>query len=394
MIRCGDAALIDRIQNRLAKALGTQGRKKALRTYSGAALGSSVGFVRKRNEDCCLVARASYANSSRRNFTVAVVCDGLGGMSQGREAAILAASAFTANLFCAPTGINEESLAKAVAYANSAVYRLLRGDGGTTLSAVIVVHHAGAMLCHVGDSRVYGISYDRDLEQLSRDDTINALVNKNNGKPEALKDSRLLQFVGMGEEMEAQIAPISDHYRFVLLTSDGAHDVPHPVLQRVVSAAAGGSDLIVKLLSLAEILGGRDNASVVLLPMESEVGDGDEISECELFTILPNDTLTMCIEGPNPFEQKVLERIGLDSPWVQPRSPVGDVSLRGGGITSDAELSVENERNARKTEPRKRKRRQVRPKRSTAEGLPLETSDNEVDVQFSLPTGQPGSSKQ
>ena len=214
---CGDSKLIERIQRRLAKALETQGSGKAVRTHSGAALGSSVGLVRKRNEDCCLVARASYAQGGRANFTVAMVCDGLGGMSQGREAAILAASAFCAHLFCAPDIGWEERLSQAIAYANAEVYRLLRGDGGTTLSAAISTHD-GAMFCHVGDSRIYGVMQDRGLEQLSRDDTINALLKRQEGEAEAPKDSRLLQFVGMGEEMEAQIAPVPSHCRSVLLT--------------------------------------------------------------------------------------------------------------------------------------------------------------------------------
>src|SRR5450759_1773893 len=232
--------MIEVIQNRLARALEIQGSAKAIRTHRGTALGSTVGLVKRQNEDCCLVARASYANSDHTNFTVAVMCDGLGGMSQGREASILAASAFTAHLFCAPAVSWEKRLSRAVAYANSKVYQRLRGDGGTTLSAVLSSHHDGAMLCHVGDSRIYGVLHDRAMEQLSRDDTINALLNKRECEADAPKDSRLLQFVGMGEEMEAQIAPIPDHCSAVLLTSDGAHDVPKSLLQRIVSAAAGG----------------------------------------------------------------------------------------------------------------------------------------------------------
>lgn len=185
--------MIDRIQSRLARALKLQGAANAIRTHSGTALGSNIGLVRKRNEDCCLVARASYATGSSASFTVAVVCDGLGGMSEGREAAILAASAFTSKLFCTSAFDLKERLHRAVAYANAEVYRALRGSGGTTLSAVISSPHSGAMLCHVGDSRIYGISPDRALEQLSRDDTINALLNKQGVEAEMPKASDAAQ---------------------------------------------------------------------------------------------------------------------------------------------------------------------------------------------------------
>ncbi len=267
-------------------------------------------MVRKRNEDCCLIARVSYADSGRTNFTIAMVCDGLGGMSQGREAAILAASAFTAHLFCTPVIGWKERLSRAIAFVNAQVYQRLHGDGGTTLSAVISFND-GAMFCHVGDSRIYGVMPDRAIEQLSRDDTINALLKRQEGEAEAPKDSRLLQFVGMGEEMEAQIAPVPSQCRSVLLTSDGAHDVPQSVFQRVVSAAAGGNDLIRKLLMLSDMMGGRDNASAILLPIATELELYDERGETELLAILPNDSLAIHIAGPDTWERSGRVRIPI-----------------------------------------------------------------------------------
>ena len=114
---------------------------------------------------------------------------------------------------------------------------------------------------------------------------------------------RLLQFVGMGDEMEAQVAAVPGQCRSVLLTSDGAHDVPHSVFQRVVSAAAGGSDLIRKLLTLAELMGGRDNASAIFLSIGSEAEKYDENGETELLAILPNDTLAIHIIGSEAWER-------------------------------------------------------------------------------------------
>ncbi len=121
-----ESHLIEIVQNRLVRALSGQAGSKAIRIQRDIAIGSSVGQVRQRNEDCCLVVRASYGNSGRGNFTVAVVCDGLGGMSQGRPAAILAASAFVASIYCSPVGGWETRASRAVAYANSQVYQLLR----------------------------------------------------------------------------------------------------------------------------------------------------------------------------------------------------------------------------------------------------------------------------
>lgn len=395
---CGDSELIERIQRRLAKVLETQGSGKAIRTHSGAALGSSVGLVRKRNEDCCLVARASYAQGGRANFTLAMVCDGLGGMSQGREAAILAASAFCAHLFCAPDIGWEERLSLAIAYVNAEVYRLLRGDGGTTLSAAISTHDR-AMFCHVGDSRIYGVMQDRALEQLSRDDTINALLKRQEGEAEAPKDSRLLQFVGMGEEMEAQIAPVPSHCRSVLLTSDGAHDVPHSVFQRVVSAAAGGSDLVRKLLTLSDMTGGRDNASAILLPIGAEAELYDESGGNELLAILPNDTLAIQIAGPDGWEFS--EGMRNMPPSLQPSEQSKRTEVKAAreksapteeAINDEPEPAISKAK-ARTGKARKSKRRSGS-KADAAGRLPLDEPGNDVDVQFSSPTTGPEDGKQ
>lgn len=357
--------------------------------------------MRKRNEDCCLVARASYARGRRADFTVAIVCDGLGGMSQGREAAILAVSAFTAHLFCTPANAWEEHLSRAISYVNAQIYQRLHGAGGTTLSAV-VSSHDGAMFCHVGDSRIYGVLPDRAIEQLSRDDTINALLKRQEGEAEAPKDSRLLQFVGMGEEMEAQIAPVPGHCRSVLLTSDGAHDVPHSVFQRIVSAAAGGSDLVRKLIALSDMTGGRDNASAILLPIGAEAELYDESGENELLAILPNDTLAIHISRSGAWEHS--GRMRNSPPGYQPSEPskrIEEAPALEKVVTPENTVYSEpgskpiaSKGKARTTKVRKPKRHPKAPKADAANRLPLDEPGNEVDVQFSSPATPPEEQKQ
>lgn len=383
--------MIERIQRRLLRALKLQGTARAIRTHSGTALGSSIGLVRKRNEDCCLVARVSYATRSHASFTVAVICDGLGGMSQGQEAAILAASAFTSRLFSTPALDLSERLHQAIAYANAEVYQALRGDGGTTLSAVINCARQHAMLCHVGDSRIYGISPDRALEQLSRDDTINAALNKQKIEAETPKDSRLLQFVGMGDEMEAQIKPIPNQFRSVLVTSDGAHDVPSSVLQRIVMAAAGGSDLIHKLLTLSDMLGGRDNASAILLPISSETGPYDETNESELIAILPHDTVSVYVADLEASETQGQRR--NDSPENLRQEPIkkmGDASPKRTVVIGEPTnpKPAAPKVKGRSTKSRSRKRQPVGSTGGKADRLPLGERNDEVDVKISFPTPQ------
>jgi PPM family protein phosphatase len=382
---------IQRVQSRLAQALALQASTRTVRNNGGAALGSSIGSVRKRNEDCCLVARASYARGGRPSFTVAIVCDGLGGMLDGREAAILAASAFVSNLFCTYSSDPRERLQKAVAYANVEVFRRLNSGGGTTLSAVLLLPDQLGLLCHVGDSRVYGVSQDRSLQQLSRDDTLNALLKKRDSADVGSKDSRLVQFVGMGDEMEPQIAPIPNHSHSVLLTSDGAHDVPDPLFQRVVFEANGGVELIRNLIKLSEVLGGRDNASAVLLPVADDVNFQTAFDENELFVIMPDDTLSIYIAGSQLTERSSqLLHAGLAEPSSAP--------FESDEIVNPAQTPNANRQYAKAatTKPKARKpkgssspRRSPRSKNNDSERLPFDETKNEVDVKFSPSRGTP-----
>ena len=52
----------------------------------------------------------------------------------------------------------------------------------------------------------------------------------------------------------------------LLLTSDGAHDVPKDIFRYLTTTAKSSFDVVDKLLTLAELLGGRDNATVIALP--------------------------------------------------------------------------------------------------------------------------------
>lgn len=343
--------------------------------------------MRKRNEDCCLFVRGSYAKTSRGDFTAAIVCDGLGGMSQGREAAMLAASAFAAHLYCSAISTWEERLSRAIAYANHEVYQRLHGNGGTTLSAVIVPANSDAVLCHVGDSRIYALSPERVLEQLSRDDTMNALLNKREDQPDASKDSRLLQFVGMGDEMEAQIAPIPRQAKSILLTSDGAHDVPNSVLQRLVSAAAGGNDLVRKLLALSDMLGGRDNASAILLPLNGDASLYPTSAENELLAVLPSETLSICIAESETFERSGrLDRRPVSESAPPLPSSRDNVPSAPPAEEAAAQLEPAALASKEKTRPRKSKQRRSQAKINPVARLPLDEPRPEVDVQFSSPS--------
>jgi serine/threonine protein phosphatase PrpC len=220
--------------------------------------------VRSRNEDVAAVLSVRYAANWNRDFDVAIVCDGMGGMADGREAALLAASIFLAR--CARVSRNapaRDKLISSVLTAQSEVQQRLRGRGGTTLSAVYTDRDSNAWFAHVGDTRVFSVTNGSTL-QVSRSDTVGALLNRIDETPES---SRLIQFVGMDDEIQPQIDCImTSEASGLLITSDGAHGVTKDVWDTVCLHAKSGSDLVRKLLNVADAFGGLDNATALYIP--------------------------------------------------------------------------------------------------------------------------------
>jgi hypothetical protein len=71
----------------------------------------------------------------------------------------------------------------------------------------------------------------------------------------------------MGDDLEAHIfrLKLADAKAY-LLTSDGAHDLPHGLLQRVVHTARQNFEVVRRLVQLSEFVGGLDNATVAAIP--------------------------------------------------------------------------------------------------------------------------------
>jgi serine/threonine protein phosphatase PrpC len=256
----------DYLNRQLRRFLANSGPgKSALDAGDRIALGTSIGPVRKTNEDRAIVIRARYARSPERDFLLAVLSDGMGGMVSGETAAVLAVSTFTTRTIRSGRMPGHSRLSTAAMAANEAVHQLLGGRGGATLSAVLVEPHQGTIGMNVGDSRVYLLHDDGNIEQISRDDTLGQYLKN----PEVAADDigSLIQFVGMGRDMEPHIItfPFRNSTSSFVLTSDGVHG-NNPMLPVLAREARSPKDLIDRLLKLSELAGGRDNATAVTIP--------------------------------------------------------------------------------------------------------------------------------
>lgn len=241
-----------------------------------AAIASELGNVRKDNQDRAVVARGR--DRDGRDFAVVAVADGIGGMREGAICASMAIGALVATLHQqARSGEIEGDrwIREAVFAADKAVFTRYRADGGSTLVALVIRPGFGVHWVSVGDSRVY--SYiGNSLTQSSVDDTIAGQLGKN--IEGASEQSRLLQFVGMGSDLEPHISEVSlGGVETAILTTDGVHYLASSPnwLGQIVSNAPDIGACVKRLVELAKWCGGPDNATVAMISL-SENWDTDD----------------------------------------------------------------------------------------------------------------------
>jgi serine/threonine protein phosphatase PrpC len=267
----------DALQRRIARLVGDVRAAKAMNCGSNVCLGTNLGSVRKENQDRALVVWADYPENPDRNFTLAVLSDGMGGLMNGEEAATITLSVFVSRILRTPRMPPPERLRNAALYSNNAVYDQFGGRGGATLSAVFIGNNGSKIGINIGDSRIYAVTGTRELVQLSRDDTLAGVLGEQHRSNE--NHNRLVQFMGMGEGMEPNIVDVDrKEIHTLLVTSDGVHGSPMAALNQIVRRARSETDLTRKLLSLSELLGGQDNGTAIALGTETRghLGDGEQ----------------------------------------------------------------------------------------------------------------------
>lgn len=234
---------------------------------------SEVGDEAEENEDTIVV---------DPDAGICVVADGMGGHAAGATASREAATFFlrTVGSHAARDRLDENVLRGAVGASNRRIRELGQSDPqlyglGTTLSAVVYVGSA-VRVVHIGDSRVYHVSGDGVLRQVTRDHTlVRELVEMKHITAEDAEHHRLRYMlsraIGSADDVEPDIAPVDVVAGdWLLLASDGLEKaVPDADLARFFSTRAGGPStarqLCIELLALAKRVRLTDNTSFVAL---------------------------------------------------------------------------------------------------------------------------------
>lgn len=232
------------------------------RTPDGACVATSIGEVRSANQD-----RVAFINfaSNERTDRIGIICDGMGGLEAGDLAASEAIACFITGYLAAYSGYPEARLRAAVFHANKEVSTRFSGRSGTTLTAMLDTGSSDFYIVSVGDSRAYSVRSDATIEQITTDDTLSGVMNR----PDQ-HTNRLLQFVGMDDELEFSASTFKKNgLTGVLLSTDGAHVLAPGLLNKVYSAGKDGADACRRIIIVANALGGRDNSSLAFFPFSS-----------------------------------------------------------------------------------------------------------------------------
>jgi PPM family protein phosphatase len=316
------------LQARLGRFFEDVAQSKGATGNSLLAVGSTIGPHRSDNEDRAATAIIRFPRDHRPRIQLALVCDGMGGLIDGGQAASEAVAAFVSVIAVLDAPL-QEAVSKAVDSANLAVFERLKGRGGTTLTA-IVTQGREAWCAHVGDSRLYTYGPD-GLALLTQDDTIQGAIQAHDGSgDEDQLDNRLLQFVGIGESITPHVfsVPIVEDHIWII-TSDGAHGIGRKAFESLIEGSRGASDMARRMVFVADALNVKDNASIAAMRQSRSSDQGVALNGTTVTVSSPTQSLEIWFS--ESFEEQTQYRARDQDAQAQTPlqvPPLPELSLR------------------------------------------------------------------
>jgi serine/threonine protein phosphatase PrpC len=246
--------------------------------------GTHPGMVRDHNEDAMLVDDLN---------GVFAVADGMGGMNAGEVASAMVVEEIARQAGTLVRSVRDRSegadggrrwalhhLPQVIEQANRLVHQRgqreqgMRGMGTTVVMMVPVGDEA--YICHVGDSRVY-LWRGGELFQVTEDHSlVNHLLRQGRLSPEEALDhpqkNLITRCVGFQPrvEVDSLYLDLQPGDRF-LLCSDGLTDMLDDAQLADLMRSHGGQALVDAAIEAANLAGGRDNITALVLEVEPDV---------------------------------------------------------------------------------------------------------------------------
>ena len=243
------------------------------------AILSDIGFRRQNNQDCATVLMASNEETWSERGHLFVVADGMGGHAVGELASKIAVDTVPLTFHKLRSLPAQDALRKSIEDANIAIYtrgqqnREFRNMG--TTCTTLVLSPEGAFAGHVGDSRLYRIR-DQRIDQLTFDHSLQwELIRQGKMKTEdiLLHQPRNVITRCLGPEPRVEIDlegpfPVISQDVY-LLCSDGLTGLVTDCEIGMIAQQLPPADACRLLVNLANLRGGTDNISVIIV----RVGD-------------------------------------------------------------------------------------------------------------------------
>ena len=219
---------------------------------------TDIGLVRKENQDAYLIRESG-------DYTICVVCDGMGGAAGGRLASQIATETFTSELErLLEPGMEPERLLEVSAQSEACQ------NMGTTLVAA-VTYDGGTAVTNVGDSRAYHITGE-GITRITKDHSVvEGMVDRGDITAEEARrhPSRNLITRALGPDADAQcdgyLCPL-EAGEYLLLCTDGLVNTvtDQEMLFEVIHGMEPDSCLD-RMLEIAKHQGAPDNVTAVLM---------------------------------------------------------------------------------------------------------------------------------
>ncbi len=261
--------------------------KSALLAYNQKTLVRSawltdVGQVRENNEDAGLVMENGHGTVAGNTFAgLYIVSDGMGGAEAGEVASALAIETVARHIERVRTETPsqeegwEQCLREAVETANAAILAYAKehpsaaGLGATIVAALI--HNQHMILAWVGDSRIY-LWEQGQLQQVSRDHSLVARlveIGQLTAAEARTHEHRNVLIRSLGSKDQVMVDTVNRPFRRgsrLLLCSDGlTSHVEDEAIADILSRHREPSDATLELLVAANVGGGSDNISAVVV---------------------------------------------------------------------------------------------------------------------------------
>jgi len=239
---------------------------------------TDIGRLRENNEDKHEFFVPEEEQQLASRGATFIVCDGMGGAEAGQIAAELATKTFLDVYYNHRTADPAEAAMAAAKAANrfvSDVSRSIPGRQGMgcTLTALSFVQHE-VVLAHIGDSRAYRIR-DAEIEQISEEHTyVEAQVRMGVMTAEEAEHSQykhiLSRAVGAEPDVEPQVGrwPVNQGDIYVICSDGVSNELPDEAL-RNLAVDGSPSSAAWRIVNDALLAGGRDNATVIVVRVDS-----------------------------------------------------------------------------------------------------------------------------